>query len=213
MIIVGLGHPRCGTGFTAGLLQAAGLDIPHEKPGKDGIVSWMAVSERGPTPWGNGIGRIHGRDDIKLFCCVRSPLHAIPSIIPENRTLRSFAFRVQVIWEKLGVDLTSDRRLLNKPVNMAIASYVYWFQMNLMLSPQFLFRIDRPEDDEKLSEFVGTEVARNEDIGRNSRPNLRHKDFTVEDLKKVDKSLLKPLADLASRFGYEEDADTIKSVL
>ena len=39
--ILAVGHPRCGTGYAASLLQQFGLDVGHERAGRDGLSSWM----------------------------------------------------------------------------------------------------------------------------------------------------------------------------
>ena len=212
-MIIGLGHPRCGTGFTSGLLKAGGLDVPHEKPGKDGMVSWMAGSGRVLVPWGRSIPNPDGIKEKKVFCVVRSPLKAIPSIIPENQNIRSFAFRSQVIWDKLGIDLASDRRWRKRPVSTAIASYAFWYQVNLLMKPEFIFRIDKPDDDAALGSFVGAEISRDDEIHRNSRPKRRGPEFTTDQLDGVHPTLLEALAELARKFNYVEDAEAIEAFL
>jgi len=48
-LILGLVHPRTGTGYTAKLLQSWGLDVKHEKMGKDGTVDWSLAA--GKSLW------------------------------------------------------------------------------------------------------------------------------------------------------------------
>ena len=41
--ILGIGHPRTGTGYTSKLLEQFGLNVGHEKLYDDGIVAWQWV--------------------------------------------------------------------------------------------------------------------------------------------------------------------------
>lgn len=209
-LIVGLGHPRCGTGFTASLLQSAGLDVGHEKMGADGIVSWMAVAEREIVPYGSGIDKLRGH---KAFCAVRSPLAAIPSIIPENGRPRSLAWRAQVIWEKRKVDICSRPFVPPNNIALAVASYVHWFELCLERKPKVIFRIDREEDDARLGEFVGRDLRRTPDLRTNARPRVRFQGFKPQMIARAGSELVTRFADLADRLGYPEDAATIRAQL
>jgi len=203
---VGLGHPRCGTGFTTSLIASAGLDIGHEFVRENGIVSWMLPAERYRNPFNDAIGPLASFPNI--FCIARSPLAAIPSIIPENHARESYKFRRHVIRERFGADHFAALRK-HGPVSVAIASYTCWFELCLGFRPGVIFRVDREADDALLSEFLGTPVRRNDDIPRNSRPARRNKDFAPEMLADVPEPWLDRLAALCGRLGYDEDAAQI----
>jgi hypothetical protein len=203
---VGIGHPRCGTGFTAHLLQAAGLRIGHELVHHDGIVSWMLPAERYRNPYRDALGPIGGFN--RIFCVTRSPLEAIPSIIPENATSLSFNFRKNILRAKFGETLpaqkTDETRLL-----AAVMSYTLWFELCMSFLPQIIYRVDRPEDDALLSEYVGRPLLRSDEIYRNSRPKARVRDFTPAQLAALPPDWLRRFAAIAEGLGYPEDAAII----
>lgn len=206
--IAGIGHPRCGTGFTASLIQTAGLDVGHERVGKDGIISWMLPGRRYRNPFGDAIGPI---DEFRnILCTARSPLQAIPSIIPENHPGPSLRFRRQVLREHLGESGIGNPRA--NPVQSAVESYTKWFELCLSFNPSVIFRVDVPDDDLLLSDFVGAKITRSNDVHRNSRPKIRSKSFSPRDLIKVDRDLISRLAVVSRRLGYQEDADTIEQI-
>ena len=209
--IVGLGHPRCGTGFTTNLLKSAGIAVGHERLSRDGVVSWMLIGERARNPWGDALGSLQGFR--RTFCVARSPMTAIPSIVPENRKPRSLRFRSSVLQKKSNWKLPSD---LGEPsiceIELAVRSYVAWYELILQIKPATIYRVDRGEDDELLSDFVGMTVRRNENIKRNSRPYLEKPSFVVGDLEDLSKSLTSRLITLAERLGYPEEAKEIQAV-
>lgn len=207
-LIVGLGHPRCGTGFTASLLQSAGFDVGHEEVRADGIVSWLAAAERAAVPFGqSSMGKLKGH---RIFCAVRSPVESIPSIVPENERPRSIAWRAQVIWERTKVDICSLPAVPPNRIALAVASYVHWFEICLAHKPGIVFRIDRNEDDALLSDFAGREVRRSKAVRTNARPRLRFDAFKPRMLWRAGPDLLTRFAGLADRFGYPEDAEVIR---
>ena len=93
VLILGVGHPRTGTGFTASILSSWGLRIGHEKLMEDGIVAWQHVIENGPWPW------IKHTDKLKpeiLIYNVRNPKDSIPSIVfTEDVRPESLKFRIR----------------------------------------------------------------------------------------------------------------------
>ena len=90
--ILGIGHPRTGTGYTAMLLQSWGLDVGHEELGKDGIVAWQftipkSIIDKNKLPW---IGEInHTEFNFEnIIYNIRNPKQSIPSIInTENASI------------------------------------------------------------------------------------------------------------------------------
>ena len=76
--ILVVGHPRTGTGYTAKLLQSWGLDVQHEKMGKDGISDW-SISFKERSIW----QKVHYNEyDWQLIIyCVRNPKDTINSLI------------------------------------------------------------------------------------------------------------------------------------
>lgn len=206
-MFVGIGHPRCGTGYTAALLQRCGVKVGHEKIFADGIVSWMALSGRESAPWGHAIGPIAG--DFRLFCIARSPLAALGSILPENNNRRSIGWRASVIWDKLGIDLFSHSEVPQTNVGFALASFAFWYRIALDLKPEIIFRVDRTADDSILSAFLGKPVIRSPGIEKNSRPLVRRDDWRLSELADFPRPLLYTAIDVAEELGYPEDAKVI----
>ncbi|MEP3347403.1 MAG: hypothetical protein ABJN34_07690 [Litoreibacter sp.] len=211
--IIGLGHPRCGTGFTSYLLSAAGLKIGHERRHADGNVSWLSVSERSVTPWGNGHHRPL-KDTDYVFCAVRSMVAAIPSVMAENRVEGSLKFRRDILMNYYGIDITNGKDVPQNEISVALAGMTLWYELCLTKKPEFIFRIDRPEDDEKLNHHFNIEVSRSSISKRNSRPKLKQDiNFSHEMLDIVSVRWLKRSAELSRKIGYDNDASTFLDVL
>ena len=77
--ILGVGHPRTGTGFTSKILSKWGLDVGHETLGKDGIVSWFLSFPTGSYLWQKEFKR---RPEYNhLIYNVRNPRESLASIV------------------------------------------------------------------------------------------------------------------------------------
>ena len=111
-----VGHPRCGSASLSAALCKARLDIPHERLGADGIVSW----------WHTGRARMRGSNVLlerklengsetwlvqRVVQYLRSPADAIPSIVLENehngRDNNSFRYRAHTLKRLYGVELAA----------------------------------------------------------------------------------------------------------
>ena len=202
--IVGIGHPRCGTGYTASLLQKWGKDVGHEYHHQDGIVSWMIASNRSSVPWGDGVPII--KPNFKCFTIARSPIDAIPSMIPEASNLYSFGFRAQVIWQELGIDITNEKNVPQTEIGMSLGIWALWMKIVLNRSSKHIFRIDRDEDLPLLAAFLGLEPILNTDnIHLNSRPEIRDNNFKIENFSKFPVPLAKITLNMCLKLGYQED--------
>lgn len=218
-MIVGLGHPRCGTGFAASLLAANGTPVLHEKVGPAGIVSWMQVAKRHAAPWGQTLAVYPPGS--RVFLVARSPLAALDSVATENQEIRSIGFRSQVIWERRGIDIfaTTDQKGGNGIYDFfgwAVMSLAYWYDICLEERPEVIFRIERSCDDNLLAGIVGHRVTRdgkglwhNEHNAYKS-PKLR---YPIGELARVPKHHLAKLADVTARLGYPDDAETLAAYL
>ena len=139
--ILGLGHPRTGTGFTAKLLQSWGLDVGHEEVGKDGIIAWQLAVDKGPWIYLNDFQ--NNLEPELIIYNVRDPLTSIASIIfTENVKEESINFRIK----KGGVIKSTNK------IEMAINSILRWDRLITAKQPAFIYRI---EDQEKeLFDFL-----------------------------------------------------------
>lgn len=145
-----IGHPRCGSAALAAGLRNAGLDIHHERPGNDGIVSWWLTGfYRQKT---NGIHEFSpsrkGAVPIiadKVLSYIRKPSDALPSIMVENefqdRDNNSFRHRHRIIRKHFDVDLAELDEL-----NAAVASYVFWNRLADRIADADLpIKVEKPD--------------------------------------------------------------------
>lgn len=202
--IIGVGHPRCGTGYTASLLQKLGLDTGHEHYGSNGIVSWMAASCRSIVPWGQGVPFIE--PDFQCFTIARSPINAIPSMVPEAYNLRSFGFRAQVIWEELQVDVTNAQILPQTNLGYSLGMWALWMNIALRRCPDHVFRVDRNEDLPLLAKYLGVGLPTSlTNINQNSRPSLRRNEFDINMFALFPQQLAALTLEMCLKLGYEAE--------
>lgn len=128
-LILGVGHPRTGTGYTAKLLQSWGLDVGHEKMGEHGTVDW-SLSPGGKSLWQDV--DFNDWDWQHIIYCVRDPRMSIPSIVYTEDG--SIEFR-----KKNGVKVSGN------PIVNAINSIYSWDQLISKLEPNLTFRIEDQE--------------------------------------------------------------------
>ena len=152
-----VGHPRCGTGFTAKFLQQMGFDIGHEKDGLDGLASWMFAVD-GPVPC--ALSQIAERRETlswnKLVMPVRDIRTAIPLIMHENIfSPPSYDFRRKHILAWSGYDLNE----LADNFHRAVVSFLSWCRMVEELKPALVFRIEH--DAFRLYDFASKEAGAN----------------------------------------------------
>ena len=149
--ILAVGHPRTGTGFCAALLRQMGLDVGHEKGGKDGLSSWMFAVDEDENPY--------HRDAISrsrkalywehLIHVVRDIETAAPSIMRENaHSEPSYAFRRKHLLAELNVDLDAYPTSLDR----AVQSLTGWTRLILRMQPSHTFAIESGTD--RLRRFL-----------------------------------------------------------
>ncbi len=107
-----IGCPRCGSGYTARVLQRLGIQVGHERLGRHGICSWMHAIEDISLPYSAPFVPIGSFQTTIAF--VRNPFDAIPSIMLENTRASSFDFRRFHIYRLLDVDIASARDPLER---------------------------------------------------------------------------------------------------
>jgi len=189
--ILGVGHPRTGTGYTSKLLKSFGLDIGHEVIGKDGVVAWQMVKEGGPWPWFNS--SIQQRPEYKtLIYNIRDPRTSIPSIVYTEHG--SLGYRTDVI----GVPKSEN------PVEQAILSILHFDELIMNMDPDIVYRIEH--DSESLFTILNQKY---ENITYNpvgGKVNTReHKGFDQEILRwleKVDPDVISKINYFCIRHGY-----------
>jgi hypothetical protein len=136
-----IGHPRCGSLYVALVLSRLGLQIGHERPGANGICSWIHTVEDGNPPFDTPWLQLSAFSGTIAY--VRAPIAAIPSIMLENTSAASFAFRRFHIARILGVDIASRP----DPFERAIESYLCWTEIVERQRPLFTTRVEHLIDD------------------------------------------------------------------
>lgn len=216
-VIIGLGHPRCGTGFATHLLIENGFKVAHEKIAPDGIVSWMQAARRGPSPWGTTFTEYP--ENSKIFLVARSPLAALNSVATESREYRSIGFRSQVIWDRCGIDIFAWNQQTSPPrtydfFGWGVMSLAYWYEICFQERPEMIFRVDREQDDQLLSNFLGKEITREgKKIWRNEKPGIKKLEYSIEELARVPKQHLNQLINVSELLGYPDDAEIMRRFL
>lgn len=143
-MILGLGHPRTGTRFTAATCLSLGLDVGHEALGKDGIVSWLLVKQKGPYPFMPS--NIKKRPKYKhLIYNVRNPIDTVPSVVyTENTNPISLNFRKKLFKHS------------SNQLESTIDSILYFDDVITTLKPNITFKV---EEIEKLEDFLQINYA------------------------------------------------------
>ncbi len=160
--LLAIGHPRTGSGYTSAILKAYGLDIGHERMGKDGIVSWMfTVYDLNNPFYLNKYAKSRyyaSFENIIMFA--RDPFTAIPSIMRENSAAEtSFEFRRKHILRETNINLIQ----FDNDLERAIENYYLWSKMAIENNkPSLIVRVEY--DDEILFDFLtqqGLNVIKN----------------------------------------------------
>jgi hypothetical protein len=191
--ILGLGHPRTGTGFTSSILNSWGLEVGHEKLERDGVVAWQLAVENGPWPYMADFPNVESEI---LIYNVRDPRTSIPSIaFTENTKSMSLNYRL-----KNGV--------LESPncVEQAIHSILQWDRLITLRNPDFTFRIEDQSQD--LFAFLQGKGFEIQWVESNQKVNARDHGRTIDkdlqtEFEKVRPSLRARINDYCVRYGYD----------
>lgn len=188
--IMGVGHPRTGTGFTAHTLNTWGLNVGHEKILEDGIVAWQFAVEDGPWPFIEGL-EFRPKWEYLIYN-VRDPRTSIASIaFTENSTL---PYRINV-----GKALQSPNK-----VEQAIYSILRWDQLISKMGPDIVYRIE--DETPKLFEFLkskGFEINWVEPV---EKVNARHHwplEKLEEEMASVRPSARMKINAFCAKYGYD----------
>ena len=143
--VLGLGHPRTGTKYTAECLLSFGLEVGHEILYGDGIVAWQLVHPVGPWPYMPHLSKVHKErpEHEYLIYNLRDPKKSIPSIIfTEHDKDVSNRF----IAQSLGIVERANR------VERAVLSILRFDYLITQMKPDLVFRVEDEHD--KLFEFA-----------------------------------------------------------
>jgi len=196
-LILGVGHPRTGTGYTAKLLQSWGLDVGHEKMGEHGTVDWSL---------GSGEKSLWQDVDFRewewqhIIYCVRDPRMSIPSIVyTENVGKVSETFRQK----------KSNFYHHDNPIVRAINSLLEWDNLINNMNPNIIYRIEK--DSKDLYEYLKqhTDVAWDEStIGtRYNQRNHKNWEEMESEFLTVPRRYKNRLNEYCKRYGYSKVFD------
>jgi len=146
-----VGHPRCGTGYTASLCRQLGLDVGHEKLGADGISSWMFAVDAEWNPYAlDEVARTRRAFAWRyLIMPVRDLATAAGSVMRDSQHAPpSYAFRREHILRLLGLDLND----FDSPLEQALWSITSWARIVLAQQPDLCWRIE--DQAELLRDFL-----------------------------------------------------------
>lgn len=195
-LILGLGHPRTGTGYTHKIMNSWGLKVGHERMERDGIVAWQLVDPNGPWPFIDNVKPNNAYKWSTIIYNVRNPKDSIISIVfSENTNEGSVKFRS----EKLGIDLKGNR------VEAAIRSILEFDKLIRARRPHLTYRIE--DESEKLFNFLKERnlKVKWDDSYINKKYNARkHPDFSEieEEFNSVNGFYKRRINRYCERYGY-----------
>lgn len=183
------GHQRSGTGYMAALCQACGLDVGHERPGKDGISSFQFAVDTDRVCFhtvDQHRGSNHYRFD-RVVHVVRHPLDVIASTAFTD-------MNGAIEWQAgfVPVDLNAS------PVVRAAQTWLGWTD----LADAKADRRMRIEDAAtELPAWMGVRCIQLPPNNVNARPHARlSREALIDD---IGSDLYRKVRAQAERFGYE----------
>lgn len=203
-LILGLGHPRTGTGHTSRLLKSWGLRVGHEYMDNHGIVAFQFVTEALPPMVAiNKYPDIHREmwEFETIIYNLRNPLKSLPSIIfSENYSLE---------WRGKWGNFEIKENILTT----GIESLLSWDKMIMSKKPDIIFRIENQEKFlfEKIQELYPQLVRWSEvEVGKlHNRRNHEGWENLQKYISDVPRLLLEELNDYSERNGYQKIFNTV----
>lgn len=197
--ILGLGHPRTGTGYTSNLLRNWGLRVGHEVLQDDGIVAWqLSTNVKEELPFMGRCKDVY-YDTFNWETTIynlRNPKDSIVSISFTEKGSLNFRNKIA------NIEMEKNR------VSMAIKSILYFDEIILEKKPDIIYRIEHDVD--KLFNFLNskykiswTNLAR---IAVNDKKNKRkHPDFIElkNEFENVPDDLKLKINNFCKKYSYE----------
>jgi len=189
---------RSGTHYTARLLQAMGLDVPHEAVGRDGAASWkhittgrFVVKKRGKRPRETFID---GSGFTTILHQTRHPLKVIAS-------MQTFS---EPTWQYMAqfTTLTLDQPVLKR----AMLGYLQWNRL-IEARADWRFQIEQlPDVFDEFCRRAGLEPRPLPDLPREARDSRteRYRPLQWADLQRQDPDLTTGLRQMARIYGYRD---------
>jgi hypothetical protein len=200
LLITGCG--RSGTHFTSRLLREMGLDVPHERVGKDGVASWKhIVSGTFVYLRKNREAEIDSTGFDRILHQVRHPLKVISS-------MQTFS---DSTWHHMAKFIDLD--LKAKPVKRAMQAWVHWNRL-VESKAHWRFQIEQLQDRfEEFCQQAGLPVQLMPHVPHEARDSrkARFRPVDWQELKKCDPDLAEEVRQLAVAYGYEDIGAEIPS--
>lgn len=185
--ILGLGHPRTGTGYTTKVLQQMGLDIGHERYGKDGIVAWQYAIGK---PYEILHHKLRDKDEPEydfLLYNVRDPKKSLASIV---YTVGRHAWGVIDRVLDLPDDISRTER--------AIISITTFDKLILKRKPDLIWRIEDSPSLIQKELGIDKQIEYNTEV-YNARP---HK--SLETLQRPRDSYIEMINEFCVKYNYDK---------
>jgi len=192
MIITGCG--RSGTAYTAEVLKYLGLDVGHERLGKDGIISWpLAVMPLKESVWGPNIMKVlkNYGEETPILHQVRDPI----------KTISSCRYIKGVSWRYIEKYIPSNGCKLKKAMQ-------YWYYWNKAAEDvsEFTYRVENLKNElprifeaYKMEFFYKDIDIIRKTINKNRKDNMA---LTLKDMLSIDAELTFKIVRMAKRYGY-----------
>lgn len=188
-----VGCARSGTSYTANILQKSGLDIPHEKMGKDGAVSWYLASRPSYRKRRINLKKFQFEH---VFHQTRDPLKTISSVyFSEDR--HSWSYILKQIPE-----IKADDSHLVK-----CAKYWYYWNLKAESFAEWRYRV---EDFEQIFDEFSSRIGKNlsfidfQNEPKNRNSYGEHKVFSWSELKEaLSDDLYEKIIEMSHRYGYD----------
>lgn len=190
MILI-TGHQRSGTGYMAALCRAMGLDVGHERPGKDGISSFQYAVQTARVIF-HSIDGNKGRncyDFTQIIHVVRHPLHVIASTAFTD-------MNGAIEWQAQFVPVTAPEQ---HGLRQAVQTYLGW---NELIEQQTDIRVRVEDAEHELPKILGKQVIQDP-----PPPNVNARDHALIGWARVATACVGDefprLCNMAERYGYE----------
>ena len=206
--ILGIGHPRTGTGYTSKLLNSWGLRVSHEEMLDDGMICWQFTNHNNQDlPYyllkDKSLRRENYSFDTIIYN-VRNPLYSLPSIIYTEKS--SLEYRSKFV----NIDTTQNI------LSQAIDSLIGWDGLVKNNHVHVIYRIEDQHKflfdnlKQKYDNIVWDKSWVNKTY--NERYHLSF-DSILKLIKDVDKNKLDQVNAYCVKYGYNPIFDTKKFTL
>jgi len=189
-------YPRSGSRYTAKLLQAMGVDMPHEMIGEHGTVSWEFASDA----------------EYKTECDLiihqtRDPLKTISSAVFHLSPM-GFVFMFDTVGKPHGISNDPKDWTFPDRVRIVMHTYYHW---NKLIETKAMYRYKVEDIETHIfyildlidPDWIGREYKQIDEYGIPKNENTKgHDDLTWADLAARDSVMTSKIQLMAKSYGY-----------